>query len=452
MKKLTLVTIVFFAAMISYTAEAHATEISDYGRQVTEAFLSEFTSLFSFAERNADGTYQTARTPRRELEQPSHLVIDRHRSASSRLQDRAGNPIPYESNPSTRFGLFAMDFFLLDLNNDGIPKIFIFWTHSHGGMEWDAERWTLYLYDGNGGFRDSGELFEASHLDFFHDTNGNVLMRLTSWGRGPRGITYEHVHFDGEHFVATPVRRSSSYSEEIIPIQQLTDVQNEIRKSILAWLYAPYNAPSPLFRETDTGIRVRLDRQFINIPTYEPQPFIFEGRVFAPILIMSEALELTEDAISYLEPYTHNVDGQMVVSVRAAAEIANMDVQWDNVNQVANLTTPRVQLQNGLSSLFEIQLNAVDVEVLHFTRGIYRITITPEHYTIDPSLTPFFFWSSEYGTFSDIIDEGDGLLELIFHAAVGTNNQNVTLILGIEDSIGRFDARLVVLKGNDGYY
>ena len=474
MKKNAFVAIMFFAIIVGFTVEAHAAEISDYGRQVTEAFLSEFTSLFSFGQRNADGTYLTARFPQIELTQNPHFIYDRTPSVTARFQDRAGNYIPSESL-FRRFGLFAMDFRLFDFNNDGIPEIFIYWTHSTGSAEWGAERWTLYLYDGNGGFRDSGRLFETTLLDFFFDTNGEVLMAQIPWGCDRRVATYSYVYFDGEDFVTLTSRSFRSYAEittafshhrsnefrenptrvdtgtPLIPIQ-LTDVQNEIRESILAWLYAPYYAPSPLFQEPDAGIRVRVDRQFIDIPAYEPQPFISESQAFVPFFAIATALGLTEDTIPYLEPYAQNVGGRMAVPVRAIAELANMDVQWDGVNRIVNITTPRVQLQDESLPLGEIRLNTVDVEVLHFIRGIYRITVTPEHYTIDPSLTPFFFWSSEYGTFSDIVNESNGILELTFYADVGTSNRNVTVIIGIEDGFGRFNSRSIVLKGNDWHY
>ena len=102
-----------------------------------------------------------------------------------------------------------------------------------------------------------------------------------------------------------------------------------------------------------------------------------------------------------------------------------------------------------LSNLIPPAINDVEVEVLDFVRGIYRVTISTEHVTVDSRGTPFFFWQSMYGTFEEEIVDRVSYAGFIFRANPGTNNQEVSIIMGVGDGLGQVARRAVILKGND---
>ena len=103
-----------------------------------------------------------------------------------------------------------------------------------------------------------------------------------------------------------------------------------------------------------------------------------------------------------------------------------------------------------LSNLIPPRINRATVEVLDFARGIYRITIHRNDVTLDPRATsPFFFWGSRYGSFSQIIDDREDYAVFVFSAHPGTSNRNIPLMLGVGDGLGQTDRGSLILKGND---
>jgi len=104
----------------------------------------------------------------------------------------------------------------------------------------------------------------------------------------------------------------------------------------------------------------------------------------------------------------------------------------------------------NLTGLILPSINFVRVEVLDFVRGVYRITLHVDDCTLDPRATPFFFWDSIYGTFSDIIDYHENYATFIFRANPGTGigGRNINLMVGIGDNLGQTARRAVILKGN----
>ena len=98
-------------------------------------------------------------------------------------------------------------------------------------------------------------------------------------------------------------------------------------------------------------------------------------------------------------------------------------------------------------------INDVDVRILRFLDGIYRVTISVDDVTLDPrSENPFFFWQSNEGTFHDIIDYRQPYAQFTFKANPGTANRNVQLIMGVGDRLGQVDRVSITLKGNDADY
>jgi len=104
-----------------------------------------------------------------------------------------------------------------------------------------------------------------------------------------------------------------------------------------------------------------------------------------------------------------------------------------------------------LTDLIQPYINYVDVEVLDFMRGVYRITISVDDCTLDPRANPFFFWHSMYGTFDEIVDYQIDYASFVFSANPGTTNQNISLVMGVGvgDDLGQVARRAVILKGND---
>ena len=175
--------------------------ISDYGRQVAEDFLRPFTSLFSFGIINADGTYtrQTRSALIREhvVNERPHLVV--RPSNIHQMLDRDENIIRDETMPFTRFGLVARDFKLFDINNDGIPEIFIHWTFPTGA-EWGADRWTLHLYE-DGAFHEHNGMFRSNRLDIFEYDGQLILVQVGHDHTVP--LAYTYIELDGTNLTRT---------------------------------------------------------------------------------------------------------------------------------------------------------------------------------------------------------------------------------------------------------
>ena len=365
--------------------------ISDYGRQVTEEFLSEFTSLFSFGRRERDGEIVSRIRSGRGI--PGYIVDYRPHIfyESGRVLGRDGNRV--DNAVFTRFGLYARNLLMFDLDNDGIPEIFIMWMlpQAHGGVP-TADRWTLYVYD-NGTFRDSGKLFQATLLDFYYNSEGQILMTEIRYIPHQSSVSYSYVTIEGGNFytrsawsspvphdireltvggcnarnhhlsaefAANPTRFDTG--EPLMNIPNLNEFDALITESIRAWLYAPNYAPVPLFREPDPGIRVRFNGRFINLQGQQPE--IINGRTLVPLRAVMEALGfnvywneenkfayVTKDGLtviiqtdSYdmeikgydtvsLDVPSRNINGRIMIPVRAIAEISGMSVEWNNANR-----------------------------------------------------------------------------------------------------------------------
>ena len=103
-----------------------------------------------------------------------------------------------------------------------------------------------------------------------------------------------------------------------------------------------------------------------------------------------------------------------------------------------------------LGNLVEPHINDIDIEMLSYIYGIYRITLSTSNVTLDSRAeTPFFFWNSNEGVFDEIIEYDNYNVSFIFSANEDTAGRNVRLVIGIGDSLGQVDRVAVYLKGND---
>ena len=91
-------------------------------------------------------------------------------------------------------------------------------------------------------------------------------------------------------------------------------------------------------------------------------------------------------------------------------------------------------------------IDTVQVEILNFSKGIYRLTIADGDYTIDSRGTPFFFWSTEEGTFSE---ETSDYRSVVFAADAGTAGKQVHVTVGIGDGLGQVSYWKISLDGNN---
>jgi hypothetical protein len=95
------------------------------------------------------------------------------------------------------------------------------------------------------------------------------------------------------------------------------------------------------------------------------------------------------------------------------------------------------------------EINIINIDVLDFSKGIYRLSVLMEDCTLDSTANPFFFWSSTNGMFEDAKTAPDGSMTLIFKADQGTGDKDVIVIVGLGDGLGRIDRKVLALKGND---
>ena len=106
------------------------------------------------------------------------------------------------------------------------------------------------------------------------------------------------------------------------------------------------------------------------------------------------------------------------------------------------------QVDSGLPNLEPPQINAVDVEVLDSTRGVYRLTISRDDCTLDPQAAPFFFFHTWEGVFEDYTADADESASVVFCADPGTGGRDVQVIVGVGDSLGQAYRYSVLLDGS----
>lgn len=144
-------------------------EISDFGRKVAEEFLYKFESLF-FPHFIPDGRFWWDN---------ASIFIDRfgnefpaaHLNYYYVFVDWSGNEVTYEVPFIWNIGLgsfLANDFFLYDLENNGIPDIVITFVHT----TWTVSKWFRFI---------DGQYVQLAAdpgiNEFFYDQDGRMVAR-----------------------------------------------------------------------------------------------------------------------------------------------------------------------------------------------------------------------------------------------------------------------------------
>ena len=136
--------------------------ISDFGRLVAEEFLSQYWSLFSFGLRISDGYYRNFHNHEEILLYRPLVLWD------FEFYDRQGNVIEDSIFAESSTRNIALNFWLYDFDNDGIPEIII----SGGILETCVGSQELFRFI-DGEYRSMGT-FKAPPM-FFHDELGQVI-------------------------------------------------------------------------------------------------------------------------------------------------------------------------------------------------------------------------------------------------------------------------------------
>ncbi|MCL1842716.1 MAG: hypothetical protein FWF79_02780 [Defluviitaleaceae bacterium] len=210
------------------------TQISDFGRRVTEDFLSEFTSLYSLGwyiygrfGANMWGDF---------LDEPPLVYIKyifrfpyprpspegRNYYDYAFVFDREGNLIPEDAPFFAPNMMVATNFRLYDFNNDGIPEIIIQYVGGTHGFD------VLYMFT-NGQFR---AIRNMGFPQFFADEYGRIL--VWEFSEGEESVSYltftpegleEFVYIPWGHFAHTGADLSH---KNLTPIEHLADFHAEI--------------------------------------------------------------------------------------------------------------------------------------------------------------------------------------------------------------------------------
>jgi len=216
-----------------------AVEISDFGRQMAEEFLSQFDSLFlPFGWRDTkDGNaYYWGMGGRTSVGEGLHFS-----SWAGQCQegwrtiyfDQFGNEI-VEEVPFIKHNMIALGFALYDLNYDGIPEIVI--TFSADSV------WVSYLYifvDGQYVMVSTSTSLWAGSYHFFYDQDGRVGVIAT--GEGGYMSAFYHIDFGSDVMNLTHVFQPSMFFDwelyGLTRIPPLTGLQDAIRESITERLF-----------------------------------------------------------------------------------------------------------------------------------------------------------------------------------------------------------------------
>jgi|GEM_PF-2018102 len=178
-----------------------AVEISDFGRQVAEEFLSQFDSLFVpdgvFSwDVGEDGVY---------FFRDGDGFYDRH---GNRVRDDA---------PFIRGDFIASNFFLYDLNYSGIPDIVIIFVQETQALG------AVYRFI-------DGEYTAIAHdiggFSFFYDHYGRLV------AHSPGGFQFFDSDYDDFHHGQNYCWSISFEEQGLNEIPSLTDIENAIRESI----------------------------------------------------------------------------------------------------------------------------------------------------------------------------------------------------------------------------
>lgn len=108
------------------------------------------------------------------------------------------------------------------------------------------------------------------------------------------------------------------------------------------------------------------------------------------------------------------------------------------------------QFRYDLDELVAPFIDDIEIEMLSYLEGVYRVNLSLTNVTLDSRAeTPFFFWHSNEGTFEDLDVYQADAAGFTFSSNPDTAGRNVRVIIGVGDSLGQVDRVAVYLKGND---
>lgn len=207
-------------------------EISDFGRQVAEEFLSQFDSLFvPLGWRNHDtGNIHTW------IGDEWYIINDMPHFITEGMTvfDHFGNELSDDLPFVDSYGMIANGFELYDLDHDGIPEIVITFVTETWGFS------HLYRFvDGQyARVSTNPDIWIGIHL-FYYDHNGNIGFMQSD--DGPFGQVFYHLAFDGYvmnlTYALTPHWQFCRSLQGLTRIPSLVDLEAEITESIHARLW-----------------------------------------------------------------------------------------------------------------------------------------------------------------------------------------------------------------------
>lgn len=158
---------------------------------------------------------------------------------------------------------------------------------------------------------------------------------------------------------------------------------------------------------------------------------------------------VTDGAFSLTFTLTHVKEGLYEVYVKAQHEADFVYTEFVYVAQLFEVRTVGHEYEQSpstVSNLSAPEINSVHITVLNHLKGIYRLEIQDTDFNIDSRGTPFFFWRTTQGTFTEVSED---YRSVTFQADPGTKDTQVRIMVGLGDCLGQTDYKTLRLKGND---
>jgi len=359
-------------------------QATDFGLQVAKAFLIEYISLFSLGVYE-DGMFFSwidyfgdsvllNDTPLVYVE--SGVSTNWYNGTA---YDRYGNTI-LDDAPFLQNGLIARDFTLYDIDSNGIPEIFIFYT---------AETWgsaVLYRFvDGE---------FQGTQLAwqprFYADENGRTIM--VSFDYDQADISYITFTSEGMEFSEPSSMDYAEYEELVASMTQilpLIDMRKDIAASIKQSLDIDYSISTFLLRERtqpeayydyETGVGLN--------PFAAPLLEYFAGGVDVPAYRMVDSTKAFALALMYQDivaipgvlAIRHETQYDSPLAMGKIFYIYNGELFYKNIGQVDGYPISIAITRGGQSVIIwgELGMRAYTVFAITNGRLEYHLTLFAE--------------------------------------------------------------------------
>ncbi|MBE5041045.1 hypothetical protein [Ructibacterium gallinarum] len=158
---------------------------------------------------------------------------------------------------------------------------------------------------------------------------------------------------------------------------------------------------------------------------------------------------VTDETFSLTFTLTHIKEGLYKVYAKAQHEADFVYTEFVYVAQLFEVRTVGHEYEQSpstASNLSAPEINSVHITVLNHLKGIYRLEIQDTDFTIDSRGTPFFFWRTTQGTFTEV---SENYRSVTFQADPGTRDTQVRIMVGLGDCLGQTNYKTLRLKGND---